>query len=111
MQQNHEVTMRIMACFALGLGLPEDFFVEVRVLPLMPLVLLQLSQEGNTSPIRRLTLTAAKACLTTRSHSCRDCSDVARQSYRLQDATELLIADKRCFYYRIWIQSMRTVPR
>lgn len=35
MKKCHQVTERIMSCFAVGLGLPEAFFKEVR-LPLHP---------------------------------------------------------------------------
>ena len=31
MKKCHQVTERIMSCFAVGLGLPEDFFREVRL--------------------------------------------------------------------------------
>ena len=30
MRHNHAVVEKIMSCFALGMGLPEDYFKEVR---------------------------------------------------------------------------------
>ena len=52
MHKVHVVALDIMSCFAIGLGLPEDFYVQVHTLCLAVMLLVMLMREKK-SPYSR----------------------------------------------------------